>query len=246
MICAVFMILVTINFTMFFFILTGKSREVLQNTETKAYLGIIAAATILLTLIELPTFGSIGKSAETAFFHTASVISTTGFASEDYAQWFPAAQTVILVLLLIGGASGSTAGGVKVIRWVVLFKQIRNQIRMLLHPHGIITIRINKRVGRQDIIYSVTAFMLVYALLAALTAFIAALDGADVISSISGSLALIGNAGPGLGTVGPLGNYGSFSAPAKIWFCFAMLAGRLELYTLLMLCFPSFWKAQNV
>jgi trk system potassium uptake protein TrkH len=153
---------------------------------------------------------------------------------------------VILALLLIGGASGSTAGGVKVIRGVVLFKQIRSQIRMLLHPHGIAAIRINKRPGRRDIMYSVTAFMFVYALLAAATAFVAALDGADVLSSISGSLALIGNTGPGLGTVGPLGSYGFFSAPAKIWFCFVMLAGRLELYTLLMLCFPSFWKAQNV
>jgi trk system potassium uptake protein TrkH len=241
-ICAVFMILATINFTEFYYILTGKFREALRHTETRAYLWIIAAATVFLTLAELPEFDSLSRAAHSAFFHVACVISTTGFAALDFAAWLPAGQMVILALLLVGGSSGSTAGGVKVIRWVTLFKQIGNQVRGLIHPHGIFTIRLNKRVGRKDIIYSVASFMFIYAVLAAATAFAAALDGADLLTAISSGLALVGNAGPGLGRVGPYGNYGFFSGPVKVWFSFAMLAGRLELYTLLVLCLPSFWK----
>ena len=245
MICAVFMILATINFSMYYYVLTGKFREALQNTETKAYLGIIAAASLMLAAIQLPAAGSFARALRSAFFHTASVISTTGFASDDFAAWLPAGQIIILTLLLIGGASGSTAGGVKVIRWIVLFKQMKNQMQKLLHPHGVFTIRINKRTGRHDIVYSVIAFMFLYAALAALTAFAAALDGADIFTAITGALALLGNAGPGLGRVGPLGSYAFFSNPAKLWFCFVMLAGRLELYTLIMLCVPSFWRKNN-
>jgi trk system potassium uptake protein TrkH len=242
MICAIFMILATINFTLYYYLFTGKFREVIQNTELKVYLSIIAIASLALACINLPFSDSFAAAAESAFFHTACVISTTGFAAADFSAWLPAGQLIIVSLLLVGGTSGSTAGGVKVIRWTVLFKQIANQMRMLLHPHGIFTIRINKRAGRDDIVYSVTAFMFLYALLAALTAFIAALDGADLLTAISGSLALLGNAGPGLGSVGPLGSYAFFSSPVKLWFCFVMLAGRLELYTLLMLCLPSFWS----
>jgi trk system potassium uptake protein TrkH len=244
-ICAVFMIFATINFTMYYLVFTGKFREALQNTETKAYLGIIALATVCLALIQQPHFGSFSNSLRSSFFHTASIISTTGFASDDFAQWFPASQIIIIALLLTGGSSGSTAGGVKVIRWVVLFKQVKNHLRTLLHPHGVFSVRINKRAGRSDIVYSVMAFMFLYAALTLLTAFIAALDGADIFTAITGSLALIGNAGPGLGRVGPYGSYDFFSSPAKLWFCFVMLAGRLELYTLIMLCVPSFWKKRE-
>jgi trk system potassium uptake protein TrkH len=242
MICAVFMILATINFTLYFFVFTGKIREALQNTEVKAYLVIIAVASFFLAFVNRPYFDSFAQSLESSFFHTASVISTTGFSSTDFAAWLPGAQMVIFALLLIGGTSGSTAGGVKVIRWTVLFKQVHNQIRALLHPHGVFTVQINKRAGRRDIVYSVTAFMFLYAALAALTAFIAALDGADVVTAVTAALALIGNEGPGLGKVGPLENFAFFSAPVKFFFCAVMLAGRLELYTLIVLCLPSFWR----
>jgi trk system potassium uptake protein TrkH len=245
MICAVFMILATINFTMYFYLFTGKIREAVQNTETKAYLLIIASASLFLAFVNKPFFGSFARSLESSFFHAVSVVSTTGFSSSDFAAWFPAGQMTVLILLLVGGASGSTAGGIKVIRWTVLFKQVANQVRSLLHPHGVFTVQINKRSGRRDIVYSVVAFMFLYVALAALTTFVAALDGADPITALSGALALVGNEGPGLGRVGPSGNYAFFSAPVKFFFCAAMLAGRLELYTLVMLCLPSFWRKQH-
>ena len=116
------------------------------------------------------------------------------------------------------------------------------EVKRMLHPHGVFNIQLNKRAGRKDVVFTVAAFMFLYLFLVFISAFIAALDGADLLTSISASLAMVGNIGPGFSRVGPVGNYGFFSPFVKYWFSFAMIAGRLELYTMLVFFMPSFWK----
>ncbi len=153
-----------------------------------------------------------------------------------------AAQSLLFFLMFIGGSSGSTAGGIKVVRWTVLFKQATNEIKKMLHPHGVYTIRLNQKAGRKDLVFSVSAFVFLYFILVAISTVIASRDGVDLLSSFTASLSMVGNIGPGFGLLGPAGNYGFFSNTTKLWFSFAMLAGRLELYTLLIYFSPAFWK----
>jgi trk system potassium uptake protein TrkH len=242
MICAVFMVLVGVNFALYHNLVTGQYKEVLRNTELKAYLSILLATTLIVAVLIVPQFPSVSEALRAAFFHVASFLSSTAFVTADYMKWTPGAQVILLLLMCIGGCSGSTSGGVKVIRCVVLFKQAGYQFRKLLHPHGVFSMQINKRPCSADLVSTVSAFMFLYLLLVAATGFVAALGGADLVSALSASVSLIGNVGSGVGRVGPAGGYGFFPAPAKLWFSLVMLAGRLELFTILLLFLPETWK----
>jgi len=241
-ICTAFMILAGVNFSLYYRVLAGHGSELLQNTELKAYAAIVAGASLIIVPFIMPLYGSFVAALRYASFHVASIISTTGFSTADYSLWHPAAQAVLCVLMLIGGCSGSTAGGIKVIRWVVLGKQMGVEVKRLLHPHGVFSIQLNKRAGRKDVVYNVAAFTFLYFFILMLTTFVSATDGADLLTSLTASFALVGNVGPGFGNVGPAHNFGFFSDAAKYWFSFAMLAGRLELYTMLIFFMPGFWK----
>ncbi|MBO5137800.1 MAG: TrkH family potassium uptake protein [Spirochaetaceae bacterium] len=241
-ICTVFMFLAGINFSLFFFLVTKKFDELRYNSELKAYLGIIAFSILFITLFLLEPVKSLGNSLREAAFQVAAIISTTGFSSVDFNLWPSTAKFFLFVLMFIGGCSGSTGGGVKVIRWVILSKQTTNEIRRMLHPHGVFTVQLNNRAGRKDVVFSVAAFMFLYFLLVAITTFIASLSGIDLFSSYTAALSMVGNIGPGFGAVGPVENFSFFADGIKLWFCFVMLAGRLELYTMLIFFTPSFWK----
>ncbi len=241
-ICTVFMILAGVNFTLYFRIIQRKGKEVLENTELKVYVSIIVISILITASVILPQYGTLSKALRYSAFQVASIITTTGFTTTDYTTWAPEAQLVLFFLMFVGSCSGSTGGSIKVIRWVVMAKQMMNEIRRMLHPHGVFSIRINGRAGRKDIVYSVTAFMFLYLMLLMITTLIASLDGADLVTSLTASLATVGNIGPGFGKVGPVENYHFFSPLVKWWFSFAMLAGRLELYTMLIFFMPAYWK----
>ena len=196
----------------------------------------------MLYVIFYQTYNNLGLSLREAFFQTTSIISTTGFSSVNFDLWPSSAQIFLLLLMLVGGCSGSTAGGVKVIRWVILSKQTTNEVKKMLHPHGVFNVQINGRVGRKDVVFSVAGFIFLYFFIIAITALVAACNNIDAMSSITASMAIVGNVGPGLGAVGPLCNYDFFSPATKWWFSFVMIAGRLELYTILIFFMPSFWK----
>lgn len=241
-ICTVFMFLASINFSLYFFLLTGKPSEIRQNSELKAFLLIIAVATVGIVAFIFPQSSSAEEAVRMAMFQVTSILSTTGFASQNFILWPGGAQTFLLTLMFIGGCSGSTAGGVKVVRWVILAKQMSNETKRMLHPHGVFNIRLNGRTGRKDVVFSVAAFMFLYFLLVIITAFVASLSQIDAVSSFTAALAMVGNIGPGLGAVGPAENFGFFADGIKWWFCFVMIAGRLELYTMLIFFTPAFWK----
>ena len=241
-VCITFMALAGVNFSLYYQVLIGKGREMLENTEFKVYVSILFVCTLAITFIIMPLYNNFFSALRFSAFQAVSITTTTGLGTADFDKWPAAAQMIIFSLMFIGGSSGSTSGGVKVVRWVVMSKQASNEIRRMIHPHGIFSIRLNGRAGRKDIVFNVTSFMLVYFILLAITTFVASCGGADLFSAFTASLALVGNVGPGFAMVGPTQNYGFFADAAKLWFSFAMLAGRLELYTMIIFFFPVYWR----
>lgn len=241
-IITVFMFLAGVNFSLYFYLLTGKFSDIRHNSELKAYLAIIFSFVLFMTFANTGFYGNFFTSLRFSAFQTAAIISTSGFATADYTFWTPAAQTFILLLFFTGGCSGSTSGGIKVIRWVIMGKQANNEIQRMLHPHGVFSIRLNNRVGRKDIVFNVAAFLMIYAILVVLTTIFGTIAKLDVLSAFTGALSMVGNVGPGFGLLGPSCNYGFLPAALKWWYMFAMLAGRLELYTMIIFFIPEFWK----
>lgn len=238
-ICAIFMLLAGINFSLYYHLFTKQAKLILTSSELKAYLAIIFFATLLIAISgvdENPL-----TNLRLSFLHVVSIITTTGFTTRDYTTWMPLAQIVLLSLYLIGGCSGSTAGGVKVIRHVALFKAFKIETLKMLHPHGIFALRIDGRVARDDLVRTVASFIFVYMLLVFVSAILGAYAGLDVWTAFTGALSMVGNVGPSFGTLGPSGNFALLPDLLKGWYCFAMLAGRLELYTVIIFFTKSFW-----
>ena len=233
--CTAFMLIASVNFTLYFNLLTFKMREVFLDTELRGFLLIVVVSIGAVTLIELQEYGDAAKSLRYSAFQVASIISTTGFVTADYARWLPGAQMVLLVLFLIGGCSGSTAGGVKVVRWAILWKQLKNEFRRLLHPHEIVSLRLNAMSGREEFVPLVASFLFVYMLLVAVTSLVGALSGLGIVESVTGALSMIGNVGPAFGALGPSATFAPLHWAVKWWYSFVMIAGRLEIYTVLIL-----------
>ena len=241
-ICMVFMILGGINFSLYFYALTGKWSEVRKNSELKAYAGILFMAMFGVTVILIPYYHSLGQALRFATFQVASLMTTTGFSTADYTQWPQAAQFILFALFFVGGSAGSTAGGFKVVRWIVFAKQARNEILRMLHPHGIFTVRLNGMPGRKDLVFSVSAFLFVFLALVGITAFFGTLAGLDIVTALSAAFSMVSNVGPAFGSLGPTENMHLLPSALKWWYCFAMLAGRLELYDLVIFFLPDYWK----
>lgn len=240
-ICIVFMFISGVNFSLFFYLVTGKISEIRENTELKVYLSIIFIFIVAVTIAIIPNYGSFFKSLRYSSFQVVSILTTTGFANADYLTWPAVAQFFIFILFFIGGSSGSTSGGIKVVRWVILAKQVNNETKRMLHPHGVFSIRLNNKVGRKDIVFSVTSFMTVYFALVMITTLIGCIGNLDICTAFTGALSMVGNVGPAFGALGPSANYGFLPTFVKYWYCFAMLAGRLEIYTMIIFFLPSYW-----
>ncbi|AEF84890.1 Trk system potassium uptake protein TrkH [Treponema primitia ZAS-2] len=238
----VFMLLAGLNFNLYFRLARGKFKDIITNTEARVYLGIflISAAAITFTLI--PVYGSLSASWRFGAFHAASILSTTGAVIADYSVWPAFAQAILFALMFVGGCSSSTAGGIKVIRHVVLWKQTGNELRRILFPQGVFSIQLNKKVGRKDVVYGVSAFVFLYAAVVTIVALITAASGVDIFSSFSTALSVISNIGVGFGAIGPGHNFGAFPDQLKWLYSFAMIAGRLELWTVLILFTPEYWR----
>jgi trk system potassium uptake protein TrkH len=238
----IFMLLSALNFNLYFRLLKGKFGDLLRSTELRVYFSIFFIAAAVITLNLLPLYGSLGESFRYASYHAASILTTTGGAVADYETWPALTQGILFCLMFIGGCSASTAGGIKVIRCAVLFKQAGNEIRRLLYPLGVFSIQLNKKVGRRDVVYGVAGFVFLYLLTIALTTMAAAFSGIDLFSSFSAALAVLGNVGQGFGAVGPSQNYAAFAAPVKWFYSLVMIAGRLELWTVVVLFTPAYWR----
>lgn len=241
-IVTLFMFLSGINFSLFFYLVSGKIKEFFKNSELKAYISIIFVVILLLTFALIPTYGNFGTSLRYSSFQVVSIMTTTGFSTANYLQWSNLAQFLIFILFFIGGCSGSTSGGFKVIRWVILSKQVSNETKTMLHPHGVFNIRLNGKIASKEIVSSVAAFATLYFFLVLITTFVGCIGNLDIWTSLTAALSMIGNVGPAFGLLGPAANYGMLPVFVKYWYCFAMMAGRLELYTMLIFFMPAYWK----
>jgi trk system potassium uptake protein TrkH len=239
----VFMILSAINFNIYYRLVKGRFRDIAFHTETRAFLLIFFSASLIITLSLLPVYGSFGQAWRYAAYQTASILSTTGSARADYTAWPGLAQGVLFCLMLIGGCSGSTAGGVKVIRITVLFKQCINEIRRILFPQGVFSIQLNRKVGRRDVVYGVAGFIFLYFAVVIVTTLVTAFAGIDIFSSFSIAISITGNLGLGFGRAGPGQNFAEFPGFLKWLYSLVMIAGRLELWTVFILFTPEYWRS---
>lgn len=241
-VCAVFMFLAGVNFSLYYYLWIRRFDDVRRNSELKAYLALTAVATLLISVFLAPSEGIAG-AARAAFFQVMTVMTSTGYLTSDYSLWHPTAQFVLFALFFVGGSSGSTAGGFKVVRWCVLVKHAKNEMLRLLHPHGVYSLRLDGRSGRRELVGNVAAFAFVYALLVAATAILGTLARLDVFTSFATALSMVGNVGLSFGSLGPGGSpFGDLPAALKCWYCFAMIAGRLELYNLLIFFLREYWR----
>ena len=238
----VFMFLSGINFVIHLRALSGNPNSY-KNEEVGWYFGIFFALAIFLTFVHYLIGNDTFFDALThSFFTIASILTTTGFASTDYSQWSNLAVALIFIPMFIGGNAGSTAGGIKIIRYIVLFKTLRTQIRHILHPNAIIGVYINGKKVSSKVLGSVSGFFFIYMFTVLILAFYLFAEGYDFLTSFSASIAVIGNIGPGFGQVGPADNFSMFSSFDKIILSIFMIIGRLEFYTFIMLFTTDFWK----
>lgn len=241
-VCTVFMFLAGVNFSLYFYVITGKFDEVKKNSELKAYISLFLICIGVITLVLVPHYGSFAKALRYSSFQVASIMTTTGYATDDFTTWPNAAQFFIFLLFFTGGCSGSTSGGFKIIRWVVLKKQAKNEMLKMLHPHGVFTISLNGKPGRKDLVFNVAAFAFVYFMLVMISTMISTFCGLDIFTSLTASLSMTGSIGPAFGKLNPSQNFGIIPPLLKYWYCFVMIAGRLELYNLIIFLFPDYWK----
>lgn len=235
-----FMIFCGTNFTMYYYLLKGKFKNIFIDEEFKCYYSIIATAIILIGVdLFVSGYGSFGKSFLDSAFQVTSISSTSGFASADYELWPVFSKFILYILFFIGSCAGSTAGGMKVIRIVVMAKLIRREIIKVIHPNAVEPIKINGRNLSDEVVFGIAAFMGVYIIVLVLGSAIVSLSGLDFVSATSSVMTMLSNVGPGFGKVGPTQNFLFFSGGYKLMFSFFMLLGRLEFFTLLALVAPE-------
>jgi trk system potassium uptake protein TrkH len=238
-----FMFLGGTNFTLHYLALHGKIKSYIKDDEFKFYLGLIAITVISLTVYLVIANGTpIEKTFRNVAFSILSILTSTGFATADYELWAPFASTFFLIMLLLGACAGSTSGGVKMIRYQLLIKNSLVEVKRLLHPNAIVPVRHNGKAVPNEIIAKVSAFVLTYLAIFALGSLLLAMTGLDLKSSMGSVAACMANIGPGLGQTGPAGNYSEITVFGKWLLSFLMLLGRLELFTVLIIFTPYFWK----
>lgn len=239
----VFMFLAGTNFTITYFALKGKILKSWRNEEFRNYsLLIIISSVILSVFIFSVEWESFEKSFRDALFQVVSIITTTGYATADYTAWAPFITIIFFIFMFIGGSAGSTAGGIKVVRHTLLFKNSFLEMRRQLHPSAVIPVRLNNAAVSREITYNVLAFIMMYLLVYGLGVFVISFTGMDFETALGAVATSLGNIGPGIGKVGPAYTFSEVTPFGKWLLSFLMLLGRLELFTVLMLFSKSFWK----
>jgi trk system potassium uptake protein TrkH len=239
----VFMFIAGANFSLHFAALRGRLKDYFRDDEFRTYLVVIlvAVSIIFLSNLRLAEF-SIGRNLRGSFFQVVSIMTTTGFCTEDYAKWGSMPQYLLLLLMFIGGCAGSTGGGMKNARFLIFLRHASNELRKLLHPRAVYTIRFNRSGVPPDIVTNIMGFILLMMIITTLATFCMTLVGLDLVSAFGSVAATLNNIGPGVGSVGPTNNFAHVHVVGKWVLTFCMLVGRLELYTVLVLFAPEFWR----
>ncbi|MCR5717395.1 MAG: TrkH family potassium uptake protein [Lachnospiraceae bacterium] len=237
-IITIFMLLSGINYTAYFYLISGKIREIFKLEEVRWYLIIVASAVTLITVNTLQSVGSVSRSLQDAFFQVASIITTTGYSTANFDLWPELSKTVLVILMFIGACASSTGGGIKVSRFIILLKGIGKEVQTILHPRSIRKIRVDGKAVAHEVIRSTNVFIAIYFMIFMFSVLLISVDNHDFTTNFTAVLASINNIGPGLNEVGPACNFSFFSPFSKVVLMFDMLTGRLELFPMLILCAP--------
>lgn len=241
-IITVFMLVCAVNFNVYYMFLIKKPKEALQTEEVRYFFLIVFASAAFITLQIRDGFSSIFKAFHTAIFQVASIISTTGFATVDFNLWPEFSKTILVFLMVVGACAGSTGGGFKISRLIILMRSIKNEIRAVTHPRSVQKVQMDGRRISDSVVRTVLCYLAAYVMLVSVSILLVSLDGFDMTSNVTAVLATFNNIGPGLNVVGPTGNFGSFSVFSKFVLMLDMLIGRLELFPMLVLFAPGMWK----
>lgn len=250
-----FMYLAGANFVLSYFAFKRKFSKIFKDEEFRTYSLVVISITVImafliyfnvdfgLSSIDHPmVLGKAEASIRHGLFQVLSIVTTTGFVSADYAIWTPILVIIFFGLMFLGGSSGSTSGGIKIVRHLIMIKNGVLEFKRTLHPHAILPVRYNNRAVQQPIVFNILGFFILYMLSFIVGVLVFSLLGLDFATALGGAASTLGNVGPALGDLGPVNSYGVLSAPAKWWATFLMLIGRLELFTVLILFTPFFWR----
>lgn len=244
---AVFMFIFGVNFTLYYQAIKGGIKNIFKDEEFRFYLFTITGAILLMAWnIYGSVFDNVWESLRHSLFQASSIMTTTGFSSTNFDLWPVFSKSILVVLMFIGASAGSTAGGIKCIRFVLLFKTIKREINRIIHPRSVYTVKYGGKTVDNDILSAIMNFFFIYIVIFTGALLFVSLDGFDMVSNFTAVAATIGNVGPGLGVVGPMGSFADYSDASKVVFSFVMLFGRLEIYPMLILFTPTFWKRVNI
>lgn len=239
----VFMTLCGVDFSVYYLLIMRKFKDVLKAEEVRAYILVFLVATGLITINILPAFdGSFTEALRHGAFQVSSIMTTTGYTTRNYELWPAFSKTVLVLLMFIGACAGSTGGGIKVSRILLLFKSIVKEIKIAVHPRRTYKVTLSGRTVEHETVRAINVFMAAYLFIFGLSLIMISLDNMDFTTNFTAVAATINNIGPGLGGVGPVSNFGGFSAFSKLVLCFDMLAGRLEIFPMLVLFSAHTWK----
>lgn len=238
-----FMLICGGNFSLYYQALKGNIKGIFKDEEFKFYISLVSTSIVLITLnIHGSIFKTIGESLRHSSFQVVSIITTTGYATTDFNLWPLFSKMILLSLMFFGGCAGSTAGGMKNIRFLLLFKVIRRELLKIIHPKAVYTVKFGDKSVDEDTLKGITSFFFIYMAICLGAILIVSLEGFDTMTTISSVATSIGNVGPGLEAVGPMGSFVNFSDLSKIVLSMCMIIGRLEIYPILLLFVPEFWK----
>ena len=241
-VCTVFMLLFGVNFSCYYLLLMRKLGSVLKDEELRLYLGLILGSIVLITLDLRGVYATFEETLRHAAFQVSSIITTTGFATTDFDQWPGLSKCILLLLMVVGACAGSTGGGLKCGRVLLIFKSLRRNISQVLHPQKVQVIRTNGRVESERVVANTNAYLAAYVSLIALSFLLISVDDLSITTNLSAVLACFNNIGPGFELVGATGNYSVFSDFSKLVLVLDMLAGRLEIFPILVLFSRTTWK----
>lgn len=243
-IITIFMFLFGVNFKFYFLIISKRWKDALHMEEVCWYLIIYAAAVALVTVNLTQDVANLALNLRDSAFQVSSIMTSTGFSTVDFNGWPAFSRTLLVLLMYIGGCAGSTSGGIKVTRFVIYAKAIKKELEFQLHPRSVRKIKVDGKVIEHEVLRSAKTFLLLYVAIHMFSVLIISLDGMDLVTNFTAVAACLNDVGPGLGAVGPAGNFGAFSPLSKVVLMFDMLAGRLELIPMILLFYPATWKKQ--
>ncbi|MBR3640923.1 MAG: TrkH family potassium uptake protein [Oscillibacter sp.] len=238
----VFMLLFGVNFNIYYFLLIKRWREALASEELRAYFLIVLGATAAITVNIAHLFENAGTALRHAAFQVASIMTTTGYTTANFDEWPVFSRAILVTLMFIGACAGSTGGGIKVVRVVTMLKTASNDLKQMIHPNAVLTVRVEGKALPQRQVRGVQGYLAVYVLIFTGSVLLLSLNGFDLVTTFTAVASCINNIGPGLALVGPLGNFAEFSAWSKLLLSFDMLVGRLEIFPMLLVVSPALWQ----